>query len=136
MAIYQIYDKIFKKILTLSSTAVVNLINGLFDTDYPPDSPITYNWTEFTDDSLRRILADTILTINGTNSYHLEAQMTNDEDIIFRVFDYGYCHACRTSEKDIYSGTLHFPIPKIIYLYTKSKAPDKYKLTLDFKIIT
>ena len=99
---------------------------------YPPDSTITYNWTEFTDDNLRRILADTILTINGTNSYHLEAQMTNDEDIIFRVFDYGYSHACRTSEKDIYSGTLHFPIPKIIYLYTKSKAPDKYKLTLDF----
>lgn len=30
--IYQIYDKIFKKILTLSSTAVVNLINGLFGT--------------------------------------------------------------------------------------------------------
>lgn len=71
MAIYQIYDKVFKKILTLSSTAVINLINGLFDTDYPTDSTITYNWTEFTDDNLRRILADTILTINGSNSYHL-----------------------------------------------------------------
>lgn len=32
--IYQIYDKIFKKILTLSPTAVVNLINGLFDSVY------------------------------------------------------------------------------------------------------
>lgn len=38
--IYQIYDKIFKKILPLSSTAVVNLINGLFDTDYPTDTPL------------------------------------------------------------------------------------------------
>lgn len=93
--IYQIYDKIFKKILTLSSVAVVNLINGLFGTTYPPDSTITYHWTEFEDDNLRRILADTILTINGIHSYHIEAQMEKDEDIVFRVFDYGYGHAQR-----------------------------------------
>ena len=59
--IYQIFDKIFKKILTLSTIAVINLINGLFGTNYPKDSTITYNWTEFQDDELRRILADTIL---------------------------------------------------------------------------
>lgn len=35
--IHQIYDKIFKKILTLSEISVINLINGLFDTDYPTD---------------------------------------------------------------------------------------------------
>ncbi len=39
--VYQLYDKIFKKILTLSSTAVINLINGLFETDHPTDSVIT-----------------------------------------------------------------------------------------------
>ena len=76
MAIYHIYDKVFKKILTLSSTSIINLINGLFDTNHPTNSSITYNWTEFEDDSLRRILADTIITINETDSYHLEAQMT------------------------------------------------------------
>ncbi|MDO4465093.1 MAG: hypothetical protein Q4C57_11160, partial [Bacillota bacterium] len=58
--IYQIYDKIFKKILTLSATAVVNLINGLFGTNYPPESTVDYNWTEFEDKELKRILADTI----------------------------------------------------------------------------
>ena len=67
--IHQIYDKIFKKILTLSSTAVINLINGLFQTNYPTDSTIKYNWTEFENDQLRRVLADTILTINDINSY-------------------------------------------------------------------
>lgn len=132
MAIYHIYDKIFKKILTLSSTAVINLINGMFDTNYSTDSTITYNWTEFADNDLRRILADTIITINAVNSYHLEAQMTEDEDIIFRVFDYGYAHATRNSIKNISSGLLRFPEPKIIYLYTKSPAPDRYDLILDF----
>lgn len=81
--------------MILSSTAVVNLINGLFDTNYPTDSTISYNWTEFESDELKRILADTILTINNRYSYHMEAQITEDEDIILRVFEYGYTHADR-----------------------------------------
>ncbi len=63
--IHQIFDKVFKKVITLSAGAVVHLINGLFGTDYPPDSTVEYNWTEFQDDRLKRILADTIITING-----------------------------------------------------------------------
>jgi hypothetical protein len=54
--INQIFDKTFKKILTLSSKAVIRFVNGLFGTDYPLDSTITYNWTEFEDRELRRIL--------------------------------------------------------------------------------
>lgn len=98
--IYQIYDKIFKKILTLSSTAVVNLINGLFGTNYPTDSIIHYNWAEFESTELKRILADTILTINNQYSYHMEAQITEDDDIIFRVFEYGYSHADRNRKNN------------------------------------
>lgn len=130
--IYQIYDKIFKKILTLSSTSVINLINGLFETDYPADSTIQYNWTEFEDDQLKRILADTIVTINGIHSYHMEAQMTEDEEIIFRIFAYGYSHADRNSNTDNGVCVLHFPEPKIIYLYTCGTAPDEYTMELDF----
>ena len=130
--IYQIFDKIFKKILTLSTIAVINLINGLFGTNYPKDSTITYNWTEFQDDELRRILADTILTINDRYSYHIEAQMYEDGDIVFRVFAYGYQHAERNrlSENSIY--ILSFPEPKIIYLYASGNIPDTLTLRLDF----
>ena len=146
--VYQIYDKIFKKILTLSSMSVINLINGLFHTKYPSDSTITYNWTEFESEELKRILADTILTINGKYSYHMEAQMTEDEDIIFRVFEYGYGHADRNrryaidlitdEEGHIDSGTIEsgcellFPEPKIIYFCPSGKAPDEYILKLNF----
>lgn len=135
--IYQIYDKIFKKILTLSTIAVINLINGLFGTNYPPDSTITYNWTEHITDKLRRCLADTILTINGIFSYHMEAQITEDEDIVFRVFDYGYAHAIKQINNfppDSSSGsqTLYFPEAKIIYLFSKPQLPDQYCLNLDF----
>ena len=91
--IHQIYDKAFKRILTLSEKTVINLINGLFDTDYPTDSKITYNWTEHEDKELKRTLADSILTINGRDSYHIEAQMTEDEEIVFRFIEYGFGHA-------------------------------------------
>lgn len=128
--IYQIYDKIFKKILTLSSGAVVNLINGLFGTDYPRDSTITYNWTEFVGDELRRVLADTIITINDTDSYHIEAQMTEDEDIIFRVFEYGFMYAGRKRMGDRYGCRLNLPQPKIIYLYSDENVPEEYVLSL------
>ena len=69
--IYQIYDKAFKRILTLSGKAVINLINGLFNTDYSANSKITYNWTEHQDKDLQWTLADAILTINERNSYHI-----------------------------------------------------------------
>ena len=130
--IYQIYDKLFKKILTLSSTAVVNLINGLFGTAYPADSTITYNWTEFEGEDLRKILADTILTINGRYSYHMEAQMEKEETIILRVFDYGYAHAIRNATEERGRCRLTFPEPKVIYLYSTGKVPDEYELEIDF----
>ena len=127
-----IYDKIFKRILTLSSKAVTNLINGLFGTNYPEDSKITYNWTEFEDDSLRKTLADTILTINGSHSYHMEAQMENDADIVFRVFEYSFHHANRNHDFEDNRYLLHFPEPKIIYLYSEKEIPEKYTLRLQF----
>jgi len=130
--IYHIYDKIFKKILTLSSKSVINLINGLFGTDYPEDSTIRYNWTEFVDDELKKILADTILTINEKQSYHLEAQMTNDETIVLRVFEYGFSHANRNSIIHATYSELCFPEPKIIYLAPEDSIPEEYTLRLNF----
>ena len=97
--IYQIYDKALKRILTLSEKIVINLINGLFDTDYPTDSKITYNWTEHEDKELKRTLADSILTINGRDSYHIEAQMTEDEEIVFRFIENGFGHAYKNLEE-------------------------------------
>ena len=127
-----IFDKVFKKILTLSTKAVINLINGLFGTDYPEDSTITYNWTEFMDTELRRTLADTIITINNRYSYHIEAQLEKDEDIVFRVFEYGFHHADHRRASTEEYHVLHFPEPKIIYLYSTKDIPNTYTLRLDF----
>ena len=127
--ISHIYDKLCKRILTLSVRSVLLLINALFGTEYPLDSTITYNWTEHHDDDLQRTIADTILTINGKHSYHMEAQIYKDEEIEFRVFDYGYKHALKHRNGGC---TLTFPEARIIFLSCFEKLPENYTITLDF----
>ena len=133
--IYHIYDKAFKRILTLSEKTVINLINGLFDTDYPTDSKITYNWTEHEDKELKRTLADSILTINGRDSYHIEAQMTEDEEIVFRFIEYGFGHAYKNRKYIDGGERMVFPRPCILYLDEgkKDKVPDEYTLIMEFE---
>jgi len=133
--IHHIYDKAFKRILTLSEKTVINLINGLFDTDYPTNSNITYNWTEHEDKELKRTLADSILTINGRDSYHIEAQMTEDEEIVFRFIEYGFGHAFRNRTFISGGEKMVFPRPCILYLDEgrKDKLPDEYTLIMQFE---
>lgn len=136
-----IFDRAFKKLLTLSSKAVTNMINGLFNTDYDPDTTtINYHWTEHqADNSLKTTLADTILVLNNKYAYHMEAQITEDQEIIFRVFSYGYGYADLNKESLSDNGSklptfiLHFPNPCIIFLGdVSSNVPDSYNLQLDF----
>ena len=110
------------------------MINGLFGTEYSTDSKITYNWTEHENKDLKWTLADAILTINNKFSYHMEAQMTEDEEIVFRVFEYGFGHAYQNRIVDKGEETLFFPQPRIIYLSEKEadKVQDEYVLKLNF----
>ena len=127
--IHDIYDRACKRCLSLSQKSTILLINGLYDKDYPPDSAVTYHWTEHEDHDLNRTLADTIITINHLDSYHIEIQMYPDQEIVMRVFEYGYHHAVTNRQgKDI----LLFPSPKILYLYEDGNAPDYHELTIYF----
>ena len=105
------------------------MINGLFGTNYPPDSSIDYNWTELIDDNLKRTIADTILTINKCDFYHIEAQMYEDEEIVLRIFQYGLGFSLRNQE-DPY--ILKFPESKVIFFGECKNTPDELTLRLDF----
>lgn len=136
-----LFDSTFKKILTLSSKAVVNMINGLFDMSYDPDTAtVSYHWTESVKDdgSMSTTLADTILVINDSDAYHIEAQMIKDETIVFRVFSYGASYADKTriilhDENEQYLYRIRLPEPCVIYLSNVPKSvPDTYSLLVDF----
>jgi hypothetical protein len=136
---HDIFDRIFKRIITLSSPTIVRFINGIFSTDYSLESRVTYNWTEHVDDELKKTISDTIVTINDSDSYHIEAQMYKDDNsILLRMFDYGFNHSKRSPE-DVYDDNgnrcgvrLYFPQQVVIYLDSSGKIPDEYHLIIRF----
>ncbi len=93
------------------------------------DSSVTYNWTENTDDELKRTLADTIVTINEKYSYHIEFQMTEEGDIILRMLEYGFHHAMKSRNG---LDEIDFPEPMTVYLYDRESFPDEYELRIHF----
>ena len=137
--IHQIYDSILKRILVLSNVAVINLINSLFDRNFPVDSKITYNMTESVNDKFGKTLSDTILTIHVKDEiykFHIEVEIspddTNDISIVLRMFDYGYRDALRHKEKKDDKITIKFPKSLIILLEHNSNSPANVILELDF----
>ena len=52
--IHTIYDRIGKRCLALSKRSTIQLINGLYEKNYPEDSAVEYNWTEHHDDDLKK----------------------------------------------------------------------------------
>lgn len=136
---HDIFDRVFKKTISLSSKAVLRMINSMFEKDYPMDSDVTYNWTDLIKDDLRRILADTIITVNGTDRYHFEAQMSDDKSIVFRMMDYGFMNAKQVWERNLYSENnysnvrLSFPKQRVIYLYHENPIPDELTISIEFE---
>lgn len=127
--VYQIYDRIFKRIFTLSNLSIINMINGLFHTNYPTESIVEYPNKEFVNRFLKERFADVFISINSTHTYHLEAQIQKDENIVIRVFEYGVYHAVEhMDDKTI----LKFPEPVVIYLTKESSIPEESVLILDF----
>lgn len=127
--VHTIYDRAAKRCLSLSKETTIMLINGLYEKEYPLDSEVEYHWTEHHDDDLKKTLADTIIRIAHTDRYHIEIQMYPDEDIVLRVFEYGFGNALVNRDgKEI----LVFPKPKILYLYEDGGVPDVQELAIDF----
>ena len=129
--IHTIYDRVGKRCLALSKRSTIQLINGLYEKSYPENSEVEYNWTEHHDDDLKKTLADTIVTINHKDSYHLEMQMTVDEDIVLRVFEYGFGHAIKHRSRSEY--VLRFPRPLVLYFCEAELSPDYLTLSVVFE---
>ena len=75
------------------------------------------------------------MTINGRDSYHIEAQMTEDEEIVFRFIEYGFGHALKNRTFIDGGERMVFPRPCILYLDEgkKDKVPDEYTLIMEFE---
>lgn len=120
--------------MKLSSAAVIHFINGLFETNHPLESTVEYPNTETVSNKLRRLLSDMIVIIGGTHAYHIEAEIRNNENIVIRVFEYGFAEGLRTktTSEDGRKISVKFPNARIIYWETTEEAPDEVTLSLEF----
>ena len=135
--INQIFDKILKRtLLSLSKASVIAFINGMFLENFPLDSEITYHYTENIDGSLKKTVADIIITLRTKDQvrrFHLEGQINDDYTIVIRIFEYGFANALlhqQTTQGNRI--TLPFPTPAIIFLEHTEATPDEVILELDF----
>lgn len=97
--------------------------------DFPLDSTLTYPNKEFVTPGLKDRFADVIVIINGSHTFHLEAQMTKDERIVLRVFEYEFFYAMSQWSED---NTLYFPEPMVIYLDNQPGIPEESILHISF----
>lgn len=129
-----IFDLILKQLMRLSNVAIVQFINGLFETNHPVDSTVEYPNTETVSRKLRKLLSDTVVIINGIHAYHLEGEIGDDANIVVRVFEYGFAEGLRTKTTTGEDNVIEvrFPNAKIIYWETTGKTPDEVTLRLKF----
>jgi hypothetical protein len=129
----QLFDLIFKRLIQEASPrAVVALINGLFNTAFPLDSPVSFPNKEKVTEDLRQIVSDMIILIAG-ELFHFEAQIDDDLNMALRLFRYGY-HEAITRPKTGEDGnlTITFPQARVLYWETTKKTPDNLTLHIIF----
>jgi hypothetical protein len=124
------FDGAFKRFIgSLPDETIVRFINSAFGEDIPIDTPVDKMATETNDKDGRRT-SDNYLRI-GSHFYHIEAQSGEDNEIAFRMWEYGYRGASAHGRTDTENKvTLDFPAPLVIYLRDTDKTPKELKIEL------
>lgn len=137
----KLWDEILKAIVDAMPEQLFPLFKELFGKDYPKETPITLLATESSTyrenpnapPSSR--LSDIALLVNGTDYYHLECQMHNDQEIVIRMIAYDLHFAMQhTAHKDNENGgyTMHFPHSAVIYPEKNGKLPEFLRCRIIF----
>jgi hypothetical protein len=129
---HELFDRLFKELLRLSDTAVINFINGLFGEDHPLSSTVERSNTEFIKANGEKIVGDMILVIGGAYSYLIETQIADDKSMAVRVFEYGFLQGKYKLNYRNNRIILRFPKARVIYWEPSARTPDFLQLQLEF----
>jgi len=135
--ISKIFDLTLKCALDLSPIAVINFINGLYGESLSLENEVIRTSTESVSSDLTgHTFSDKMLTIRSKETsrrFHIESEISSrDNEIVLRIFDYGYQDALKHRAGKKGNLTLNFPQPKIIYLEHSPNAPDEVTLEINF----
>lgn len=117
-----IFDDVFRTMLEKMPELVIPLINEVFGTDYPKDTPIIQKKNEHETKS-GEIITDSHLFI-GNRIYHLECQSTGDTRMVIRMIEYDFAIALENASRENGRFRIIFPHSCVLYLRGKSGAEE------------
>ena len=129
----KLWDEILKAIVSAMPSQLFPLFKEVYGREYPKDTPIvvlgseTYSFQEDSNGPPGSTLMDIALLVAGTDYYHLECQMKNDNEMVIRMFAYDVRFAITHSkamDQDTGEITLYFPHSMVIYPEKNDAIPD------------
>lgn len=115
-----IFDDVFRTMLEKMPGLVIPLINEVFGTCYPDNTPIIQKRNEHETKS-GEIIMDSHLFI-GNKVYHIECQSTSDPVMVIRMIEYDFATALEYVQKENGKFRIIFPHSCVLYLRGKSDA--------------
>ncbi|MCH5255441.1 MAG: hypothetical protein J1F41_10995 [Lachnospiraceae bacterium] len=138
----KLWDEILKAIVAAMPTQLFPLFKEVYGREYSKDTPIVVLGTEtssFQEDEEKpptSTLMDIALLVAGSDYYHLECQMKNDNEMVIRMFAYDVRFAIihtKEVDKDTGEVTLYFPRSVVIYPEKNDALPDDLKCRVVFQ---
>ena len=138
----KLWDEILKAIVAAMPTQLFPLFKEVYGREYSKDTPIVVLGSEtssFSEDEEKpptSTLMDIALLVAGTDYYHLECQMKNDNEMVIRMFAYDVRFAIthtKEVDKDTGEVTLYFPRSVVIYPEKNDALPDYLKCRVVFQ---
>lgn len=138
----KLWDEILKAIVDVMPEQLFPLFKEVYGKDYPKGTPITLLSTESStyqenpDAPPSSRLSDITLLVNGTDYYHLECQMHNEQVMVIRMIAYDLHFAMQhTTFEDKEEGGLvmHFPRSIVIYPEKKRQLPEFLQCRIIFQ---
>ena len=138
----KLWDEILKAIVSAMPSQLFPLFKEVYGREYPKDTPIVVLGSEtssFQEDSNGppgSTLMDIALLVAGTDYYHLECQMKNDNEMVIRMFAYDVRFAITHSkamDQDTGEITLYFPHSIVIYPEKNDAIPDHLRCRVVFQ---
>ena len=137
-----LWDEILKAIVDAMPEQLFPLFKELYGKEYPRGTPITLlatessTYREHPDAPPGSRLSDIALLVNGTDYYHLECQMHNDQDMVIRMIAYDLHFAMQhttSGEQNPDGLVMRFPRSAVIYPEKNNQIPDVLRCRIIFQ---
>lgn len=132
-------DQIMKNLFSVSSPVLIDMLNSLFEEDYDPENTeivLTNNEFVLEYDDYDTIRGDVFFRLQDRQGkpyqYHIDFQTIYDEDMIIRLFAYGFSKAREIARLDRSRGetTIYIPRQLVMYIEEHKDITDQLKLRI------